>query len=158
MKCSPFCGCGRTRAHAIESELPGGCGAQVGAFSAASNLTGILCDSAAIAVALHRRGALACFDYGDAADARAPRGAAAAVPKAEHEPTGSGYARGAATAHAARKRARHAARNQDVRGAARRGRIRRSDASRDQGWQGLALRVRAARPDRRRARAWKQTK
>jgi selenocysteine lyase/cysteine desulfurase len=36
---------------------------KIGSFSAASNVTGIVTDTAAVAVALHRHGALACFDY-----------------------------------------------------------------------------------------------
>jgi selenocysteine lyase/cysteine desulfurase len=36
---------------------------KIGSFSAASNVTGIITDVDAVAIALHRRGALACFDY-----------------------------------------------------------------------------------------------
>jgi selenocysteine lyase/cysteine desulfurase len=36
---------------------------KVGSFSAASNVTGIVADVDRIAIALHREGALACFDY-----------------------------------------------------------------------------------------------
>ena len=36
---------------------------KIGSFSAASNVTGIVSDVDAIAAALHRHGALACFDY-----------------------------------------------------------------------------------------------
>jgi selenocysteine lyase/cysteine desulfurase len=36
---------------------------KIGSFSAASNVTGIICDTAAIATLLHRHGALAFFDY-----------------------------------------------------------------------------------------------
>ena len=39
---------------------------KIGTFSAASNLTGILCDTVAISIALHRHGALAFFDYATA--------------------------------------------------------------------------------------------
>ena len=39
---------------------------KIGTFSAASNLTGILCDTVAISVALHRHKALAFFDYATA--------------------------------------------------------------------------------------------
>ena len=39
---------------------------KIGAFSAASNLTGILCDTVAISVMLHRHKALAFFDYATA--------------------------------------------------------------------------------------------
>ena len=39
---------------------------KIGTFSAASNLTGILCDTIAISVALHRHKALAFFDYATA--------------------------------------------------------------------------------------------
>lgn len=40
---------------------------KVGTFSAASNVTGKVCDTRAIAACLHRRGALAFFDYATAA-------------------------------------------------------------------------------------------
>src|SRR5262249_56194814 len=40
---------------------------KIGAFSAASNVTGVLSDVRAIAKALHRGGAYACFDYAAAA-------------------------------------------------------------------------------------------
>ena len=40
---------------------------KIGAFSAASNVTGILADTNAIAACLHRHGALALFDYAAAA-------------------------------------------------------------------------------------------
>ena len=40
---------------------------KIGTFSAASNVTGLLTDVAAVARALHRHGALACFDYAAAA-------------------------------------------------------------------------------------------
>jgi selenocysteine lyase/cysteine desulfurase len=40
---------------------------KVGSFSAASNVTGIVTDVDAVAIALHRDGALACFDYAAAA-------------------------------------------------------------------------------------------
>jgi selenocysteine lyase/cysteine desulfurase len=40
---------------------------KVGSFSAASNVTGIVTDVDAVAIALHRHGALACFDYAAAA-------------------------------------------------------------------------------------------
>ncbi|MGV8967557.1 MAG: aminotransferase class V-fold PLP-dependent enzyme [Cellulomonas sp.] len=40
---------------------------RIGAFSAASNVTGILTDTAAVATLLHRHGALAFFDYAAAA-------------------------------------------------------------------------------------------
>ncbi len=36
---------------------------KIGSFSAASNVTGIVTDVDAVAIALHRHGALACFDY-----------------------------------------------------------------------------------------------
>jgi len=36
---------------------------KIGSFSAASNVTGVFCDVGAIAEALHRGGAYACFDY-----------------------------------------------------------------------------------------------
>src|SRR3954470_13458067 len=39
---------------------------KVGSFSAASNVTGIVTDVDAVAIALHRHGALACFDYASA--------------------------------------------------------------------------------------------
>ena len=39
---------------------------KLGTFSAASNLTGILCDTVALSVALHRHKALAFFDYATA--------------------------------------------------------------------------------------------
>ena len=39
---------------------------KIGTFSAASNLTGILCDTVALSVALHRHQALAFFDYATA--------------------------------------------------------------------------------------------
>ena len=39
---------------------------KIGSFSAASNLTGILCDTVALSVALHRHKALAFFDYATA--------------------------------------------------------------------------------------------
>jgi selenocysteine lyase/cysteine desulfurase len=40
---------------------------KIGSFSAASNVTGIVTDVDAVAIALHRHGALACFDYAAAA-------------------------------------------------------------------------------------------
>jgi selenocysteine lyase/cysteine desulfurase len=40
---------------------------KIGSFSAASNVTGIVTDVDAIAITLHRHGALACFDYASAA-------------------------------------------------------------------------------------------
>jgi selenocysteine lyase/cysteine desulfurase len=40
---------------------------KIGSFSAASNVTGIVTDVDAISIALHRHGALACFDYASAA-------------------------------------------------------------------------------------------
>jgi selenocysteine lyase/cysteine desulfurase len=40
---------------------------KIGSFSAASNVTGIITDVDAVAIALHRHGALACFDYAAAA-------------------------------------------------------------------------------------------
>jgi selenocysteine lyase/cysteine desulfurase len=40
---------------------------RIGAFSAASNVTGIVSDTGSIAALLHRHGALACFDYAAAA-------------------------------------------------------------------------------------------
>jgi len=40
---------------------------KIGSFSAASNVTGIITDVDAVAMALHRHGALACFDYAAAA-------------------------------------------------------------------------------------------
>ena len=39
----------------------------IGTFSAASNVTGIVTDVDEVAIALHRHGALACFDYATAA-------------------------------------------------------------------------------------------
>ena len=40
---------------------------KIGSFSAASNVTGIVTDVDEVAIALHRHGALACFDYAAAA-------------------------------------------------------------------------------------------
>ena len=40
---------------------------KIGSFSAASNVTGIVTDVDGVAIALHRHGALACFDYAAAA-------------------------------------------------------------------------------------------
>jgi len=40
---------------------------KIGSFSAASKVTGIVTDVAAISITLHRHGALACFDYASAA-------------------------------------------------------------------------------------------
>jgi selenocysteine lyase/cysteine desulfurase len=40
---------------------------KIGSFSAASNVTGIVTDVDAVAILLHRHGALACFDYAAAA-------------------------------------------------------------------------------------------
>ncbi len=65
----PLDGCGRVDVDAIgallaaRAERP----LRLGAFSAASNVTGVLTDVGAVARALHRAGAYACFDYAAAA-------------------------------------------------------------------------------------------
>lgn len=65
----PLDGCGCVDVEAIgpllagRSERP----LRLGAFSAASNVTGVLTDVGAVARALHRAGAWACFDYAAAA-------------------------------------------------------------------------------------------
>jgi len=53
----------------LEAELvrTGGRPLRIGSFSAASNVTGILTDTAAVATLLHRHGALAFFDFAAAA-------------------------------------------------------------------------------------------
>jgi selenocysteine lyase/cysteine desulfurase len=56
---------GRVNVGHLEDELRRHAGREVkiGSFSAASNVTGIVTDVDRVAIALHRHGALACFDY-----------------------------------------------------------------------------------------------
>ena len=60
---------GRRRAASTSSTSSTSCGAtrdrplKIGSFSAASNVTGIVTDVDQVAIALHRHGALSCWDY-----------------------------------------------------------------------------------------------
>ena len=58
-------GAGRVDLEQLEHELRRHAGRprKIGTFSAASNVTGIVTDVDRVAIALHRHGALACFDY-----------------------------------------------------------------------------------------------
>ncbi|MBN1769727.1 MAG: aminotransferase class V-fold PLP-dependent enzyme [Deltaproteobacteria bacterium] len=65
----PLSDCGRLDVDAIGALLAARADRplRLGAFSAASNVTGVLTDVGAVARALHRAGAWACFDYAAAA-------------------------------------------------------------------------------------------